>query len=215
VSRVEGTAAAATGECVACRHCDLLHVAHVLASGEDARCRRCATPLPLPGSPGGAQAALALAAAALVAFGVSLAAPLMHMSELGRANSTTLPESAAAMWLAGSPATAVVIVACAIAAPAAYLALLLFVGAGASRSPVPRAIGVAARWACIVKPWAMPEVMLLATLVAFVKIAQLSQASPGVGMYATAAAAGLMALAHNLLDLPGAWSRIEAREGAK
>ncbi len=211
MSLVKGPTLAAAMECVACPHCDLLHAATVLARDEEARCGRCATTLPLPRRAGGVQAALALATTALVAFAVSLAAPLMHMSELGRASSTTLPESAIAMWLAGSRATAVVIVACAIAAPAAYLTLLIFIGAGASRTPVPRAIGFAARWADMVKPWAMPEVMLLATLVAFVKIAQLSQASPGLGMYATAATAGLMALARDLLDLPGAWSRIEDR----
>lgn len=213
MSLVKGTTLAAPMECVACPHCDLLHAATSLGPAQEARCARCASTLPLPRRAGGEQAALALTATALVAFAVSLAAPLMRMSELGRASSTTLPESAIAMWLAGSRATSIVIAMCAIVAPAAYLALLLFIGAAALRTPVPRATAVAVRWARTVMPWAMPEVMLLATLVAFVKIAQISQASPGLGMYATAATAGLMALGRNLLDTPSACSRIEPGGG--
>ena len=199
---------------IACPHCDALHHATVIEAGEDARCLRCDATLPVPRRDVAVQPALALTATAVVAFAVSLFAPLMSMSELGRATSTTLPMSAAIMWFEGDRASAVVIALCAIVAPAVCLGLLLFVGAGALRRRVAPAVGVAARWAQELAPWAMPEVMLLATLVTFVKVAQLAQASPGPGMYMTAATWGLMAAARVALHLPTVWSRIGAREGA-
>src|SRR3954471_13322515 len=199
-------------QCVACPHCDLLHAAAFLGDGEEARCVRCGSTLPLPRRRAAVEPGLALAATALVAFVVALYAPLMEMSDLGHSTSTTLPMSALTMWYAGSRATAVVIAICTIVAPAVYLSLLLFIGAGALGRPVPRAVGVAARWARIITPWAMPEVMLLGTLVAFVKIAKLAQAYAGLGMYATAAVAGLLAAARNALDLPTLWSHIDVAE---
>jgi len=198
---------------VACPHCDALHAAKPLGDGEEARCVRCASVLPLPRRAAALQPGLALTATALVAFAVSLGAPLMRLSELGRAASTTLPMSVVVMGYEGDPASAVVIALCAIVAPAAYLALLLFVGVGALRPGAGRAVAVAARWAQTLAPWAMPEVMLLATLVTFVKVAQLSQATPGLGMYATAAVWGLMAAARNTLHFPTVWARTARQEG--
>jgi paraquat-inducible protein A len=199
---------------VACPHCDALHASIVVDRGEDALCVRCGTALPLPRRSHSVQAGLAWAATALIAFTASVSMPLMGLSELGRATSTTLPMSAAVMWHEGDHASAAVIVACTIVAPALYLGLLLFVGVGALRARSTRRVGIAARWANTIAPWAMPEVMLLATLVTFVKVAQLAQASPGLGMYATAAVWGLMAAARNTLHLPSVWSRIDVREAA-
>ena len=198
-----------TKKSVACPHCDVLHSAEFADGGGDARCVRCGSALRLPRRESRVQISLALAATALIAFAVSLSAPLMRMTELGRASSTTLPMSAAAMWVAGDRVSAFVIAACAIVAPAVYLLLLLFVGAGARHTRVPRRVGVAARWLQVITPWAMPEVMLLATLVTFVKIAQLAQSTPELGMYATAATWGLMGAARNALHLPTVWSRVE------
>ena len=201
-------------ERVACPHCDALHAAGPVGRGEEALCVRCGSALPLPRRAHSAQHGLALAATALIAFAVSISMPLMGMSELGRATSTTIPMSAGVMWFEGDHASAAVIVLCTILAPAAYLALLLFVGIGALRPSGLPGVGAAARWANLVAPWAMPEVMLLATLVTFVKVAQLAQASPGAGMYATAGVWGLMAAARHALHLPSVWSRIVAKGAA-
>jgi paraquat-inducible protein A len=197
-------------ERVACPDCDLLHAHVVLRKDEDARCVRCGTVLPIPAAASG-DAGLALVATAAVIFAVAVAAPLMQMSDLGQATSTTLAGSAVAMWREGSPVTAVLVALCAIVAPALQLTLVLAAGVGAARTPAPRWAGSAARLARIVTPWAMPEVMLLATLVAYVKISELAHASPGIGMYATGAVAALLAFARNTADPPTVWARIGLR----
>jgi paraquat-inducible protein A len=86
--------------------------------------------------------------------------------------------------------------------PAAYLMLALAACIGALRSPVPRWASLTARWARVVMPWSMPEVMLLATLVAYVKVSELADAAPGLGMYAMAALAILLVLGRNATQMP-------------
>ena len=198
-------------ERVACPDCDLLHAAVVLQRGEEARCTRCGTPLPLPRALDAPHLSVAILATALVAFSIAVSTPLMSMSGAGRTAEATLPMSAIGMWLAGSPVAAVAVALLTIVLPAAHLALALAAGAGALRSPAPRWAALAARYARIVMPWAMPEVMLLATLVSYVKIAQLADASPGPGMYATGALAVLLALGRDAVHLPTLWSRVSSR----
>jgi paraquat-inducible protein A len=154
---------------------------------------------------------VAIVATAAILFAVAVAEPLMQLSDLGQRSTTSLTQSVAAMWLTGSPVAAVLVAICAIVAPALQLTLLAAAGLGGLRSPVPRWATAAARAASVVTPWAMPEVMLLATLVAYVKIAQLAHATPGLGMYATGGVAALLAFARNTADLPTLWSRVSAR----
>jgi paraquat-inducible protein A len=201
-------------ERVACPHCDLLHTAVELADGEEARCIRCGTALPLPHPPNGSHVPVAILATAAVAFAIAVSTPLMSMSIMGRAADATLPSSAVYMWFAGSPASAVLVALFTLVLPAAYLALALAASVGALRSPVPRWAGHAARWARIVTPWAMPEVMLLATLVAYVKISELADAAPGLGMYATAGLAVMLALGRNAAHVPTLWARIPRSRAA-
>jgi len=200
---------------VACPGCDLLHASVALSEGEEGRCVRCASGLLIPRAARDPQVGLALVATAAAAFAVALTSPLMRMSELGQATSTTLPESAIDMWLTGSPLTALLIAVCTIVAPATWLALVFAAAMGSAREIAPRWAGTAARLARIVGPWAMPEVMLLATLVAYVKVSELAHASPGLGMYATAAVAVLLALARNTADPATVWARVSPDAGAQ
>jgi paraquat-inducible protein A len=195
-------------ERVACPDCDLLHAAVVLERGEEARCVRCGTELPLPRSLDGAHVSAAILATAIAAFAIAISTPLMSISGLGQRAEASLPASAIDMWFAGSPVAAVLVALFTILLPAAYLTLAFIAGIGALLSPVPRWAGLAVRYARIAAPWAMPEVMLLATLVSYVKIAQLADASPGPGMYATGALALMLALGRNAADAPTLWARI-------
>jgi len=197
-------------ERVACPDCDLLHAAMPLADGEDARCVRCGTALPLPrtAAPAGT-VALVMTAATL--FAVAVAEPLMSLSDLGQRTTTSLTQSVATMWASGSPLAAALVSIFAIAAPAFHLSLLTAAGLGGLRSSVPRWAATLARAARAVAPWAMPEVMLLATLVAYVKIAQLANAAPGIGMYATGGVSALLMFTRNTADLPTLWSRVAPR----
>ena len=195
---------------VACPDCDLLHSAIQVPDRGVAHCVRCGGPLPLA-APVRGQPELAAALAAMVLLAVAIAFPLMRLSELGRVSVTTLPQSALDMWTNGSEATAIVVAVCSFVAPAAYLALIIGALVGCMRRRPARWAGTLARWCGRVQPWAMPEVMLLGTLVAYVKVAEVADASPGVGMYAVGAVALLIAWLGNEVRSASVWSRILAR----
>ena len=184
-------------ERVACPHCDLVHAPFSLRHGEEARCSRCATVLPRSPLPGDAHKGAAIVATAIVAFAIAVSTPLMRLSGLGRDAEASLPGSAAYMWFEGSHVAAILVALFTIVLPGAYLALALTARLGEARTPAPRWAERAARWSLLVTPWAMPEVMLLAALVAYVKISQVAPAAPGIGLYATAALAAILALARD------------------
>ncbi len=192
---------------IACRDCDLLHAAGLLAPGERAQCVRCGGALSVPEAHVPDQW-LAIVLAALIVFGIANTAPLMGLSELGRFASATLPGCAWEMWVEGSQVAAIVIAICSIFAPGAYLVLMLATLIAVRRAPAPRWAGVALRWAEALHPWVMAEVMLLGTLVAYVKISELADASPGEGMYAVAALAVLIAWLRGAVNQAALWTRI-------
>lgn len=168
---------------LACPDCDLLQVLPELPPGSKARCARCGRtlasrvrdPIDRP---------LALTVTALLVLIVANATPLMGLSVVGREASTTIFGGAYQMWLQGQEATAAVVAFCALVAPAAYILCMLTVLLAARRPPAPRWVGEMLRWADAMQPWSMVEVMMLGTLVALIKIAELAKVEPGIGMYA-------------------------------
>lgn len=190
-------------ERVACPDCDLLHGAFSLRKDEEAACARCGTALPLSVPRSAAQPTLAILATAGVAFVIAASTPLMRLSAAGQVAEASLPGSAAALWVTGSPLSAVLVALFTLVLPGAYLLLALAACIGALRSPAPRWAVVAARWARWVTPWSMPEIMLLATLVAYVKVSELADAVPGLGMYATGTLAVLLILGRDATRMPG------------
>lgn len=194
----------------ACPDCDLLHAAIEVPDRGTAHCIRCGGALPLA-APVRGQPELAAALAAMVLLAVALASPLMRLSELGQVSVTTLPQSALDMWARGSQATAIVVAVCSFVAPALYLALIIGALAGCMQVPAAPWAGTLARWCSHVQPWAMPEVMLLGMLVAYVKISEIASASPDIGMYAVGAVAALIAWLGTAVRSASVWSRILAQ----
>jgi paraquat-inducible protein A len=193
---------------VACPDCDLLHASGPLRAGERACCTRCGAALSIRG-PRTLEKSLATAAAAAITFWIANTEPLMRLSALGIANHTTIARSAAALWVEGSPAAATVVAFCAIVAPAACVHLTLAALFASRRRRAPHWVGTPLRWANAMWGWALPEVMLLGILVAYVKVSEVADASPGMGLYAAGALAILMASLRASLDLPALWSRVE------
>ncbi|HTR59108.1 MAG TPA: paraquat-inducible protein A [Casimicrobiaceae bacterium] len=199
-------------ETIACPDCDLLQHVPPLPPGGKARCARCgetllserADPLDRP---------LALAVAAASALLIANTTPLMTLSAVGREASTTIIGGAYEMWLQGSEITAAIVAFCAVIAPAAHCLFLLVVLLAVRRPPAPRWIGELLRSAHFFEPWSMTEVMMLGILVALVKIAQLADVIPGIGMFAAGAFVALLAGVTATFDAREVWKRVEWADG--
>jgi paraquat-inducible protein A len=133
----------------------------------------------------------------------------MALSAEGREASTTLIGGAHQMWLQGQQAVGLAVAFCAVIAPASYILLLLTVLLFVRRPAAPRWVGGLLRWAQIVQPWSMNEVMMLGVLVALTKIAQLATVLPGIGMYAVFVLIVLLAAITTTFDPREVWHRVQ------
>ena len=200
-------------DAVACPDCDLQQSIPLLPPGGSARCARCRVTIARnPVDPIGRPLALAFAAA--VVFLIANTAPLMGLSAVGREASTTILGGAREMWTRGSEVTAVVVGFCAMVAPGAFVAFLLAVLLAARRPPAPRWVGTLMRYATLVQPWSMSEVMLLGILVALIKIAHLATVIPGIGLYAVVVLVLLLAVISTIFEPRVIWTRVVWADGS-
>ena len=199
---------------VGCPGCDLLQRIPPLPPGATARCPRCSDVLASrPRGP--AERPLALAAAAAIVFIIANTATLMELSASGRDSSTTIIGGAYALWQQGYLFTAAVVAFCSFIAPAIYIAFVLAVLLASRHPPAPYWVGELARWAGFMRPWAMPEVMLLGILVALSKIADRATVAPGTGMVALGVLVVLLAAIAATFDPAEVWTRVEWAGGRR
>jgi paraquat-inducible protein A len=100
-----------------------------------------------------------------------------------------------------------------VLAPAVYIAFMLTVLLAARRPPAPHWVAELMRWADVMQPWSMNEVMLLGVLVSLIKIAELATVTPDVGMFALGALIGLLPAIMVSFDPEEIWQRVEWADG--
>ena len=191
----------------ACPDCDLLQRIPELPPGGTARCARCGHVLAVS-KPDSLERTLALAVAAAIVFVIANVMPMMGMQAVGHQASTTILGGAFEMWIQGQQVTAVLVVFCTVAAPAALIGCMLAVLLAVRRPPAPPWAGALLRLSEFHQPWAMIEVMMLGILVALIKIAELATVIPGIGMFAAFALVVLITAMSVSFDPRQAWERI-------
>lgn len=197
---------------LACPDCDLLQRVPALPAGGKARCPRCGR-IVAARKRDSLDRTLALTVAAAIAFVVAHAAPLMDLSAVGRTASTTLIGAAHQVGAQGEKITALLVGFCVVVAPAVHILLMLALLFAARHVPAPSWTGTLLRWLEANQPWAMVEVLMLGLLVAVVKIAELAEVRPGVGMFATGALIFLLAAMNASFDPEEVWQRVPWSNG--
>lgn len=166
---------------VTCPVCGRVHHAIVVRTGERALCADCDSPLPR--TAGRPDTALAFTITALILALPAMQLPLVVVRKFGAEHASYLWTGIRALWQQGMPLLSVWVALCGIAVPLALLAtllLLVFAPAPAdTRSTAP----FWRRAAQALQHWSMPEVQVLAVLVAFVKIGALVHVTPGAGLW--------------------------------
>jgi len=201
-------------ETVACPDCDLLQQLPELPPGGKARCPRCGNTLATQPTDS-LDRALALTVTAAIAFIIANTSPLMGLTAVGRHASTTIIGGAYQMWLQGQDVTAMIVLFCAVIAPATYILFMLTVLIAVRRPPAPQVVGEMLRWADSMQPWSMSEVMMLGILVALIKIAELATVEPGIGMYGVGALIVLFAAIMVTFHPREVWQRVEWADGSE
>ena len=197
---------------IACPHCDLLQRIPPLPPRWKARCPRCGKVVAVS-KPDSLNRTLALTVAAAVAFIVANVMPLMGLSAMGRSSNTTIVGGVQQMWAEGEVITALLVGFCVIVAPAVQIGFMLALLLAVRRTPAPFWAGDLLRWAEFHQPWAMLEVMMLGILVSLVKIAEMAEVIPGIGMFATGALIFLFTGMTATFDPEEAWHHIRWANG--
>ncbi len=194
-----------------CRHCGYQHQSVPLAPGEHALCVRCDTVLakePRLGS----DTALAFTVTGLVLAFPAALLPFVTAGKLGQQHTGLLFTSVRGMWDHGMHLMAIWVCFCGGFVPFALLVTL----AGLLLPPRLGRAPLHAQWlsqaAHALGHWAMPEVQVLAVLVALIKLGSLVNVAIGPGFWCYCALSAALLFAWRSFDVESASSEAELEE---
>src|SRR5271169_3550620 len=196
---------------IACLHCDLLQRIPDLEPGASARCPRCDREL-WRHREDSLNRTLALTLGAALLYIVANSVPMLGLTIVGRAASTTVIGGAEHLWQNGQQMVAVLVMLTAVIAPALQIGLMLAIVLGAHRERPPRWVGTLLRHHPTTRTWSMIEVMMLGVLVALVKIADYATVIPGVALFVLWVLVFLLAAMQSNFDSREVWGRIQWAE---
>jgi paraquat-inducible protein A len=166
---------------MACPWCGQLHERIPLRPGDTCQCVRCNAPL-ARGRASNWLVTLAWALTGLILWVPANLLPIVSVSQLGTTHHSLLFTGATALWREGMPWIAVLVTLCGIVAPLLLLLALLFLLVPITLSRPSARLGLVVRWLHALELWSIPEVYLLAVLVAFIKLGDVVHAEPAAGL---------------------------------
>ena len=177
---------------IVCEQCAAAHRWRPLRADDVARCTCCGAVL-ARGHRLGADGLLALTLAALCVLLIANLSPIVSVGLRGQHVATTLAGAIAAAWRQGEHLVASLAALTAIVAPAVLIGLRLALLVPFTLHRSPRRFAWCMRLLHEVSRWNMVEVLMVAALVAIVRVAGLAQATAGPGMFAFGALSLLLA----------------------
>jgi paraquat-inducible protein A len=193
-----------------CPDCGLFQKVPPLAPGMVARCPRCGARL-RSGTPNSMLRSLACSVAALLLFILALQLPLFRIEAVGRATRATVFTGPAQLDRHGMWELTLIVLATLVVMPAAKLGLMLtvLIGLRLPRPPriLPHLFGLVER----VGPWAMVEVFLVGSFVAYTRLQAIATVDVGPALIALGVMMLCMVAADAELDHETVWETMERR----
>ncbi len=183
-----------------------------LEPGESAQCARCHEEI-WRRREDSLNRSLALAVAAAVLYIVANSVPMLGLTVVGRAASTTVFGGVLDLWAAQQEVVAVLVFLTAILAPALQIGFMLAISLGARRTHPARWVGSLIRHHPAARTWSMIEVMMLGVLVALTKIADYARVIPGVALFVLGSLVFVLAAMEAAFDPREVWTKIEWARG--
>lgn len=193
---------------IACPHCDLLQRIPETQPGASVRCPRCDKEL-WRHRTDWFNRTLALTLAALVLYLIANTVPMLGLTAVGHAASTTVVGGAQQLWHDGQHLVALLVLFAAVIAPAMQIIFLLTILIASRRGRAPAWVGTLLRHHPVTCTWSMVEVMLIGVLVALTKIADYATVIPGAALFALGGLVFLFAAMQANFDARDVWSRVQ------
>jgi len=198
---------ASTLPLAACGTCGLVQRTPPTGDAERLCCARCERALVRGGDRGRRQdRARALALAALLLLPVALTLPLLHVERFGRVHETSLLDGTAHLLREGPLAVGLVVALCSLLLPALKLLVILTL-AHDGTAHAPRTRARLHHFVELTGRWGLLDVLLVAVLVASLKLEGLVEISAGPGALAFTLAVLLSLGASACFDPRDLWDR--------
>jgi paraquat-inducible protein A len=192
-----------------CHDCGLFQRLPDLGTGEAAICGRCDAMLHRERKETLTLARTVAVGGALL-FGFTLILPLGELHILGRTGVSTVFSGPRALREHGHMPLAIVVVVLLVVMPAVKLAVQLTVLFGALREHPPRWLGWLFGWLRHISPWAMLEVYLLGSFVAYSRVQALAPVQLGPAALALGGATLVLVAVDATLDPEAIWQKLRA-----
>jgi paraquat-inducible protein A len=185
---------------VACAHCALVQRLPEVPAGNQAVCARCAVRLDAWWHDPRLAAALSLSA--LVLYVPAVLLPMMRLEKFGHVTEASIIDGVSYMLAHGEVFVGLVILVFSLVVPPLKLLALLLVSS--------RLLGAAGRvrlyaWVELLGRWGMLDVLVVAVLIAFVKLGDTIVVRPGPGLFLFSACVLVSLLASVCLHPPSLW----------
>lgn len=197
---------------IACHECDLLQWRAPLFERGTARCQRCDAAL-YRSLPATYDRALAFTLAAAVLFAIANCFPIIGLRINGALVETTLFEAVSSLYADGMWPVAGLVLVTTILMPALNIAAVIYLLLPLHIGGLPQRPEIVLRVLRHVAPWGMIEVLMLAMLVALVKLQHFATVVPGIAIWAFGAVMVLLAAAAVSFNPRDIWARIESMPG--
>lgn len=191
----------------ACHECDLLVKKQPVAYGEKGCCPRCGNRLYKP-KRNSVNKCLAMALSGLILIVPANILPLMTMELMGRSEQDSLISGVVALYEADYGFVALLALMAATFVPFLKLMLMLAVTSCLKMGWRPPSLPRLFRLYHWVDTWGMLEVYMLAILVSSIKLLDIAELMPGVGLYCFAALLLVTILLSTYLDEEQFWEMI-------
>jgi paraquat-inducible protein A len=186
---------------VACDHCALVQQFPAVPAGSRVVCARCRRRLDAWWHDPRLAAALSLSALLLFVPGVLL--PMMRLESFGHATEASILDGVSYMLAHGEVFIGLVILVFSLVLPPLKLLALLLVS---TRLLPPAGRARLYGWVELLGRWGMLDVLVVAVLVAFVKLGDTVRIQPGVGLFLFSACVLVSILASLCLHPPSLWN---------
>lgn len=188
---------------LACPWCGQVHARVELRPREVSSCVRCGARLGR-GRVSNWSVTLAWVCTGLVLWIPANLLPIVALSQLGNTRESLLLSGVQGLWHQGQPWVAVLVATCGIVAPLGLLLALALVLVPILLGQTHAQLRWVVRWLRALELWSIPEVYLLAVLVAFIKLDALAPAEPAPGLWCHAGMSIALLVAWHRLDLDAA-----------
>lgn len=192
----------------ACPECDLLLQDVPVPPGGESICPRCGHVL-REGRPDSVLHALLLSTFGLLFFGPAIGLPLLSLSVTGLRQESSLTEAILALGNNGFWEVATMVAVCAIIAPLLNLWMLFAVSVVLQTRTHPAWLPTLMRLNHHVREWAMLEVFLMGVLVSMVKLKDIADLLPGIGLYCFVCLMLCALLLNTVIDEHELWQTYE------